>query len=232
MSNDGARSADAVRRYDELCRQVAGCRRCPTMDGRRRVLSFANGQPGAPVMFVAEAPGRLGADLTGVPLSGDRAGRRFEALLRAAGWDRTKDFVTNSVLCNPRTADGRRNRPPSAAELRACRDHLAEQIEVVDPLVVVSLGAIALGALDRLLPHGLRLGDAVGQPRRWGSRWLFPMYHPGDRALIRRPEQAQLADAIALARFVRLLLALPIDLRKKDSRAGSLSLNGGSDGHP
>lgn len=200
------------------------------MDGRRRVLSSANGRPGAPVMFVAEAPGRLGADLTGVPLSGDRAGRRFEALLRAAGWDRTEVFITNAVLCNPRTADGRRNRPPSAAELRACRDHLAEQIDVVDPLVVVPLGALALAGLDRLLPHGMRLGDAVGRPRRWGSRWLFPMYHPGDRALIRRPERAQLADAIALARFVRRLLALATDFGLQDSFARSLALSGGSDG--
>jgi uracil-DNA glycosylase family 4 len=207
MSGDDANLADGRERYDALCRTVASCRRCPTMEGRRRVLSSANGQPGAPVMFVAEAPGRLGAEISGVPLSGDRAGRRFELLLRAAGWERGEVFVTNAVLCNPRTADGRRNRPPSDSELRACRDHLAAQIEVVDPLVVVSLGTVALKALGRLHFHGLRLGEAAGRPWPWNRRWLFPMYHPGDRALIRRSEQVQVADAIRLGRFVRLVMA-------------------------
>jgi DNA polymerase len=207
MSSGDPEPVDSRERYDALCRTVTGCHRCPTMDGRRRILSSANGQPGAPVMFVAEAPGRLGAELSGVPLCGDRAGRRFELLLRAAGWERGDVFVTNAVLCNPRTADGRRNRRPSDAELRACRDHLAAQIEVVDPLVVVSLGMVALEALGPLHFHGLRLGEAVGQPWPWGRRWLFPMYHPGDRALIRRAEHVQIADAVRLGRFVRLLVA-------------------------
>src|SRR5918999_963366 len=168
--------------FEELCREVAGCRRCASMEGRRRVLSPANGQPGARVMFVAEAPGRLGAERTGVPLSGDRTGRRFETLLALAGWRRSDVFVTNAVLCNPRGADGRRNRPPSAAEIAACRDHLRSQLAVVAPLVVVPLGAVALRALDALAPHGLALADSVGRPWSWDGRWLFPLYHPGERA--------------------------------------------------
>ena len=69
--------------FEALTRRVQTCRACPRMEGRTRVLSRANGLVGARVMFVAEAPGRLGADRTGVPLSGDRTGRNFDALLSA-----------------------------------------------------------------------------------------------------------------------------------------------------
>jgi DNA polymerase len=171
------------------------------MDERRRLLSESNGSPGAPVMFVGEAPGRLGAQITGVPFSGDRSGTRFEALLAAAGWTRSDVFVTNAVLCNPLSADGRRNRPPSRAELAACAEHLAHQLAIVDPLVVAPLGAVALAALDRLVPHGLTLGQA-GQGFQWYGRWLWPLYHPSDRAMRYRPFPAQVADVKALRAFV------------------------------
>jgi uracil-DNA glycosylase family 4 len=191
--------------FDDLCGMASACRRCPAMEGRRRVLSTANGRPGAQVMFVAEAPGRRGADRTGVPLSGDRSGRRFEALLDLVGWNRTDVFVTNAVLCNPRSPDGR-NRSPTAAEIAACRDFLRAQIDLIMPSVVASLGAVALRALDDVIPHGLRLAEAVGLPWRWGDRWLFPLYHPGERARLRRSDDDQRRDMRALAGFLDLLV--------------------------
>jgi uracil-DNA glycosylase family 4 len=205
MERDGPITAEthpARGAFAALCAEVAACRRCPGMDGRRRVLSPLNGRPGAPVLFVAEAPGRRGADRTGVPLSGDRSGARFDALLAEAGLTRDEIFVTNAVLCNPRSADDRRNRPPSRDELAACADHLGRQIAVVDPLVVAPLGAVALAALDRLEPHALALGEAAGRPSPWYGRWLVPLYHPGDRALLHRPLDRQLADVRALRRFL------------------------------
>ena len=207
--------------FADLCRTVARCRRCPTMAGRRRVLSTANGRPGAPIMFVAEAPGRLGAERTGVPLSGDRAGRRFEALLAVAGWHRADVFVTNAVLCNPRSADGRRNRLPTSAETAACRDHLRSQLAVVAPLVVVPLGTVALRALDALVPHGLGLADAVGRSWSWDGRWLFPLYHPGERARRWRSDADQANDVRALARFVAALTRSTTD--RDDAAPGPAS---------
>ena len=72
----------------------------------RRVLSDLNGNWGAKALFVAEAPGRLGAQLTGIPLSQDRTGMRFEGLLKAMKWNRSSVFITNAVLCNPRDGGG------------------------------------------------------------------------------------------------------------------------------
>jgi DNA polymerase len=85
-----------VDEFERLVEAVQGCRRCPTMEGRRRVLGPANGRLDARVLFVAEAPGRLGGDRTGVPLSSDQTGRNFARLLGAAGLRRDEVFVTNA----------------------------------------------------------------------------------------------------------------------------------------
>jgi uracil-DNA glycosylase family 4 len=172
------------------------------MEGRTRVLSRANGRVGARVMFVAEAPGRLGADLTGVPLSADRTGRNFDALLAAAGIRREDVFVTNAVLCNPRDERGN-NAAPTRAELRNCSGHLAATIEVVQPGYVVALGVAALRALALVCPHEAVLGRDVGRAIAWHGRVLVPLYHPGPRALIHRPWDVQVEDYRALGQMVR-----------------------------
>src|SRR5581483_8130382 len=151
----------AAEAFDALARAVQDCRACPAMEGRRRVLSRANGDPAARVLFLAEAPGRLGGELAGVPLSADQSGRRFERLLTLAGLRREQIFITNAALCNPQDAHGH-NRPPATAELAHCAGWLSQTLRVVDPAVVVTLGATALAALGRLEPHGLALRDAVG----------------------------------------------------------------------
>src|SRR5262249_1774582 len=95
------------RRFDALVRRVQGCQRCPPMEGRSPVLGTRNGSLTSRVLLVAEAPGRLGADRSQIPLSGDQTGRNFEILLGAAGLDRAHLFITNAVLCNPRDSRGR-----------------------------------------------------------------------------------------------------------------------------
>src|SRR3712207_6403845 len=102
-----------------LAQIVSGCRLCPRMEGRARVLGRKNGGLFARVLFVGEAPGRLGADRTGMPLSGDRSGNTFERLLRAARLTREEVFITNAVLCNPRDEKGR-NARPMKSELNNC----------------------------------------------------------------------------------------------------------------
>ena len=206
LATGPAMAATTEQAYENLCVAAAACDRCPGMAGRLRLLSAANGRPGARVMFVAEAPGRLGGDRTGVPLSGDRSGARFDRLLAAAGWERHDVFVTNAVLCNPRSPDGRRNRPPSSTELRSCADLLSRQIAVVGPLVVAPLGAVALAAVARCHPHHLVLRADVGRPAPWGDRWLVPLYHPGDRAQIQRREPQQADDFRARRAFVDALV--------------------------
>jgi DNA polymerase len=171
------------------------------MEGRTRAFGPDNGPLDARVLFVAEAPGRLGADRTGVPLSGDQTGRNFDALLAQAGIDRVRVFVTNAVLCNPRRPDGRNDRP-RADELRNCADHLRGLIDLLDPVWVVSLGRAALDALALIEPHDRRLARDVGTAASWYGRQLVPLYHPGPRAVARRSFAQHAADYAALAVLV------------------------------
>lgn len=163
------------------------------MVGRTRVLTSGNGSLGARVLFVAEAPGRLGADRSGIPLQGDRTGDNFELLLATTGWTREEVFISNAVLCNPRD-DAGRNRPPRGDEVSNCASHLRRLIDVLEPGFVVTLGAVALKAAGALEPHGAVLAEDVGRPMTWFGRLLIPLYHPGPRALIHRPLAVQRRD--------------------------------------
>jgi uracil-DNA glycosylase family 4 len=163
------------------------------MEGRRRVLGPLNGRIPAEVMFVGEAPGRFGADIDGIPFHGDRAGRNFERLLRSTGLDRGGVFITNAVICNPRSPTGANSRP-TALEIRNCASWLERTINLVDPKLVVSLGGVSLEALDRLATHGLKLSRDIGKTVQWFDRLLLPLYHPGGRAMARRPFPQQERD--------------------------------------
>jgi uracil-DNA glycosylase family 4 len=191
-----------------LIASVQACRRCPTMEGRRRVLSELNGRPGARVMFIAEAPGRLGGEVTGVPLSRDASGKRFSRLTEIAGLSRDEVFITNAVLCNPRTAAGL-NRPPSRGELERCAGWLMRQIELVDAPVVVTLGAVALAALGRIEAHGATLRADVGRAIDWHRRLLVPLYHPSPRAGLSRPYAQQDEDFRRLGELVKTFDRVP-----------------------
>ena len=80
--------------FAALVQEAQACRACPRMEGRRRVLSPANGPLSAKILFIAEAPGRLGGDKGGIPLTGDASGRNFLRYLSAAGLKREDVFVS------------------------------------------------------------------------------------------------------------------------------------------
>lgn len=188
-------------RFADLIQAVQHCTLCPRLCGRKKVLSQSNGDPHSALLFVAEAPGRLGADRTGVPLCGDQTGDNFERLLGTVGWRREGVFTTNAILCNPQEDSGN-NGTPTAEEIANCSAYLEMTISVVDPAVIVTLGTSALKALEHICPHALNLRDAVAKPARWAGRTLFPLYHPGPRALIHRGFAKQTSDFLRLAKLV------------------------------
>jgi uracil-DNA glycosylase family 4 len=193
--------ATRVRALEQLCLSAAQCRCCAGM-GCAPVLSAANGTPDAKVLFIGEAPGRLGAGVTGVPFSGDEAGRRFERLLAVAGLRREAVFVTNAVLCLP--LDGRgRNRAPRLAEVKACSGWLSRTIALVQPELAVAMGHTALDSTRLLAPHELSLANAGDAPTSWDGRRLAVVYHPGARSQVHRRWEQQARDWAALGDWWR-----------------------------
>lgn len=167
-----------------------------------RVLGPGSGSINAPVMFVGEAPGRLGADASELPFHGDRAGHNFEELLDQVGLSRYDAFVTNAILCNPRDKHGN-NATPDATEIQNCSEFLREQVALINPKIVVTLGAVSLRSAEMVATHSLALRSAVRTASDWFGRLLIPLYHPGQRAMIHRSFANQLSDYQFVAETLR-----------------------------
>jgi DNA polymerase len=187
--------------FAALCERVRRCEACESMR-HCHVLSEANGPLDADVLFVAEAPGRLGAARTGIPMTADVSGRRFVGFLEAARFRRERVFVTNAVLCNPIRAGGN-NRRPGAREVAACSGFLAETVRLVRAPVVVALGGVALDALRRIEPHDVVLARDVGRSMLWAGRTLVPLYHPSIQSTLTRRHERQVEDWRRLGGLVR-----------------------------
>ncbi len=196
-NNPGTQSA--VRGFEVLVRDVLRCTTCSEMN-HVHVLSDRNGAVPSPIMFIGEAVGRLGGAKTGVPMSIDATGKRFNLLLAEAGIERQAVFISNAVLCNP-LKDGN-NRRPRRSEIVACSTFLARQIEVISPAFVVPLGEVALAALSEVSNHKFTLREHVGHFLDWNGRTLVPLYHPGPRAVLHRPHPMQVADWQRLGKAV------------------------------
>ena len=207
-------------RFGDLVESVQHCNLCPRLCGRTHVLSEANGNLDSKVLFVAEAPGRLGADRTGVPLCGDRTGDNFEALLGNVGWRREEVFITNAVLCNPQEEDGT-NGTPTQEEIANCSAYLEMVIALIGPDVIATLGATALEAMSLLRPHGIALREGVAQLIPWRGTRLFPLYHPAPRATVHRSLAKQRSDFMVLAKAVHPVRGL---LERKKPRANPQAL--------
>lgn len=169
-------------RFDQLCSEARECRLCPALADKNAVLSRLNGSLTPKVFFVAEAPGRQGADRTRRPFYGDKSGENLQILLDSVGLSREDIFITNSVMCSPRSATDA-NRKPTAAEIRNCSGYLRRQIELIAPPVVATLGSVALNAVKALEDHVLTLKDHAGTINNWNGRVLVPLYHPSPQVV-------------------------------------------------
>jgi len=186
--------ADAVATtWEQLRTEALGCTRCPLAAGRTQVV-FGVGDPGANLLFVGEGPGQQ-EDLEGEPFVG-RSGKLLDRLMHEEiGLTRAECYIANVVKCRPP-----QNRNPAPDEIEACRPYLDEQITLINPSVIVTLGNFA----TRLL---LETSDGIGQLRGsvfpYRSGHLVPTYHP---AYVLRAGGEALAEMRAdLVRAKRLL---------------------------
>jgi uracil-DNA glycosylase family 4 len=169
------RREELVRLYHE----VRDCRRCPLGATRTKAV-FGMGNADADLMFVGEAPGAE-EDRQGRPFVG-RAGKLLDQLLEEVGLSRMEDtFVANVLKSRPPG-----NRDPQPDEIEACRPYLETQIELIEPLVICTLGNFATKLLTGS-PVGITRCCGTPQDRELGGRpvVIYPLFHPA--AALRTP---------------------------------------------
>jgi uracil-DNA glycosylase family 4 len=161
------RRADLV----DLYREVESCTRCPLHETRTKAV-FGAGDADADLMFVGEAPGAE-EDRQGLPFVG-RAGQLLNELLEGIGLSREEVFIANVLKSRPPA-----NRDPQPAEIEACRPYLFDQVRLIEPKVVCTLGNFATKLLSGN-PAGITRVRGTPQVHRLGGRTVFllPLFHP------------------------------------------------------
>lgn len=147
------------------------CQKCELSTTRTKIV-WGSGDANAEVMFIGEAPGKS-EDEGGIPFTG-AAGKQLDAFLERARLERDQIFITSTIKCRPP-----KNRNPTSKEIAACVPHLLEQIEAINPRIIVTLGAIAMHTLTGDKQPMAELQGRVHTLEIGGKeRTVLATYHP------------------------------------------------------
>ncbi len=163
--------------------RALACQECPHLVRSRTQVVFGVGDIHASLMFVGEAPG-ADEDRQGEPFVG-RAGQLLTKIVIAMGLTRETVYIANILKCRPDTpgqASG--NRKPTPEEMQTCAPYLQEQIDLIQPKVLVALGATAV---EGLLGKTEGITRLRGQWRTYRDTPLMPTFHP---SFLLRPENS------------------------------------------
>lgn len=174
--------------YEELKHFVDHCQRCPLAKTRHKAV-MGRGNHQAPVMFIAEGPGR-NEDRDGVPFTG-QSGQVFDRLLTEIGWSREDIYITNIVKCHPPG-----NRDPRPEEQEACMPYLKYETWLLQPKIIVCLGRVAA---QRIIRPDFRITREHGTFLLRKGVWLTAVYHPS--AILR--DEAKLPETETDFRAIR-----------------------------
>jgi uracil-DNA glycosylase family 4 len=158
-----------------LRKEIGDCRRCELSKGRKNIV-FGEGDPDARLMFIGEAPGRE-EDIQARPFVGE-AGQILIKLINKMGFKREDVYITNIVKCMPLN-----DRNPQGDEIGTCRPFLEEQISIIKPSVIITLGGVSS---QKLLNTDVRISDLRGQFFLYKSIPVMPTFHPA--YLMRNPK--------------------------------------------
>ena len=160
-------SFEHIEALTELEAIALACTRCRLAEGRTNVV-FGAGAADADVMIVGEGPGQQ-EDEQGLPFVG-RSGQLLDRLLAEIDLRRDDVYIANVVKCRPPG-----NRDPRPDEIDACKSYLRRQIELIDPVVVITLGNFSTKLLLRTQVGITRMR---GTAYEWWGRYLVPTFHP------------------------------------------------------
>lgn len=151
---------------EKLSKKIHDCKRCDLWKSATQAVP-GEGNPNAQVMFIGEGPG-FNEDKLGRPFVG-QAGKLLDKLLSSVGVSRGEVFIGNVIKHRPPE-----NRDPTTTEISACRYWLDQQLEIIKPKVIVTLGRYSL---IRFLPTS-KISQIHGQPVKVKNQVVIPMYHP------------------------------------------------------
>ena len=157
-----------IRERVSVCQEMSASRAFTHPD------SLGVGNPDADLMFIGEAPG-ADEDARGEPFVG-RAGQLLTKIIETMGFKRGDVYIANVLKCRPDMPAGiSGNRPPTPAEMQTCLPYLAQQIEIIQPKVLVALGATAV---EGLLGTRGTMRDLRGRWHSYSQTPLMITYHP------------------------------------------------------
>jgi len=185
--------------WQALQQRVSACQRCELGQSRKNAV-FGVGNPDADIMVIGEAPG-ADEDAIGEPFVG-AAGKLLDNMLKAIGLDRDKIFITNILKCRPPS-----NRNPTLEEVTSCEAYLMQQIALIQPKLILSVGGVSAKSL-------LKTEEAVGRLRLQKQQLVkqqIPVqvtYHPA--YLLRKPSE-KAKSWIDLKKFKQAMLEMGIE---------------------
>ena len=150
-----------------LEKKIRTCTKCRLSETRTHAVP-GEGDWNADLMFVGEGPGR-DEDRLGRPFVG-RAGQLLTKIIKAMAFERSQVYITNIVKCRPP-----QNRNPLDDEVELCQDYLFEQIRLISPRVIVTLGKVAA---DFFIPGSPTMGSVRGRFHVYEDIPVMPTYHP------------------------------------------------------
>lgn len=165
---------------DQVIQQIRHCQRCRLTKGATLAVP-GEGPAHAAIMFVGEAPG-FHEDQQGRPFVG-AAGQFLDELLASINLARKDVYITNVIKHRPPG-----NREPMPDELAACRPWLDQQIELIKPKLIVTLGRFSM----QLAFSGVSISRVHGTPKRVGDIVYYPMFHPA--AALHQPRYRTLVE--------------------------------------
>ena len=151
----------------DLYRRIAACEACAELAGTRAQTVPGVGSEEAAILFIGEAPG-FHEDQKGLPFVG-QAGQFLDHLLSTIGLNRDAVYICNVIKCRPPG-----NRDPLPTEIQNCRHWLDEQLRLISPKMVVTLGRYSLA---KFFP-GEAISKIHGKERKADGVIYYPMYHP------------------------------------------------------
>ena len=186
-------TVEKVDLFEQHFSRVLNCYACSLSETRNSVV-FGSGSRNSKVMFIGEAPGK-DEDLQGRPFVG-AAGRVLDEMLGYAGIERKDVFITNATLCRPPN-----NRDPEPKEKAACRKHLDKTIELINPVVICTLGRHAMTSMigDKNLGT---ISELHGKAVHYKGRIYMPMFHPAASLYNRDLRPSLKADFIKLKKLL------------------------------